>query len=109
MDRRSLLKSAAVLAAAQRLPSWFPSWVTPAAAQGAHSAWRHGVSKFGDLKYPHGFKQFEYVNAKAPKGGSASQIALGGFDNVNIVVASVKGALAQGVDQIYDTLLVSSF
>src|SRR4051794_17814151 len=105
MDRRSLLKSAAVLAAAQQLPTW----VGPAAAQGAHSAWRHGVSKFGELKYPHGFKQFEYVNAKAPKGGSASQIALGGFDNLNIVVASVKGALAQGADQIYDTLLLSSF
>ena len=105
MDRRSLLKSAAVLAAAQQLPSW----MRPAAAQGAHSTWRHGVSKFGELKYPDGFKQFEYVNAKAPKGGSASQIALGGFDNLNIVVASVKGALAQGVDQIYDTLLMASF
>src|ERR1051325_8242960 len=105
MNRRSLLRSAAILAAAQQ----WPSWAMPAAAQRAHSAWRHGVSKFGELKYAHGFKQFEYVNAKAPKGGVASQIALGGFDNLNIVVASVKGALAQGADQIYDTLLVPSF
>ncbi len=32
-------------------------------------AWRHGVSLFGDLKYPPGFKQFDYVNPQAPKGG----------------------------------------
>ena len=25
----------------------------------------HGISVFGDLKYPEGFKQFEYVNAGA--------------------------------------------
>ena len=30
----------------------------------------HGISAFGDLKYPADFKQFDYVNANAPKGGS---------------------------------------
>jgi microcin C transport system substrate-binding protein len=30
----------------------------------------HGLSVFGDLKYPPDFKQFDYVNADAPKGGS---------------------------------------
>ncbi len=104
MNRRSLLKSAAVLAVAQR----FPFWTKSAAAQGAGPAWRHGVSKFGDLKYQDGFKHFDYVNAKAMKGGSASQIALGLFDNLNFVIAGVKGALAQGIDQLYDTLLVAS-
>ena len=29
----------------------------------------HGLSIFGDLKYPADFKQFDYVNASAPKGG----------------------------------------
>lgn len=29
----------------------------------------HGLSIFGELKYPAGFKQFDYVNADAPKGG----------------------------------------
>ena len=66
------------------------------------------MSKFGELKYPAAFKQFDYVNAKAPKGGAASQIALGGFDNLNMVVAGVKGALAQGVDLLHDTLFVAS-
>ena len=32
------------------------------------------MSGFGDLKYPADFKQFEYVNPNAPKGGLFSQI-----------------------------------
>ena len=79
-----------------------------ARAQGASHVWRHGVCKFGDLKYPSGFKQFDYVNAKAPKGGGASAIVLGTFDNFNSVVAGVKGTLAFGIELVYDTLLVAS-
>ncbi len=30
----------------------------------------HGLSVFGDLKYPPDFKQFDYVNPDAPKGGA---------------------------------------
>jgi len=106
MNRRSLLTSAALLLAARK--AGLPAWVSPAQAQGASPAWRHGVAKFGELKYPAGFKQFEYVNAKAPKGGAASQVALGTFDNFNMVTAGVKGNLVQGIDQIYDTLFVPS-
>ncbi len=29
----------------------------------------HGLSIFGELKYPAGFKHFDYINADAPKGG----------------------------------------
>ena len=106
MNRRSLLASAALLLAARKVA--LPGWISSAAAQGASPQWRHGVSKFGDLKYPASFKHFDYVNPKAPKGGAASQIALGNFDNFNAVVAGIKGALALGIDQLYDTLLVSS-
>ena len=87
---------------AQRLP--LPVWINR--AQAAGPAWRHGVSPFGDLKYPSGFKQFDYVNANAPKGGAARQIALGTYDNFNTVVAGVKGTLVLGIDLNYDTLLV---
>ncbi|MDR3421718.1 MAG: extracellular solute-binding protein [Xanthobacteraceae bacterium] len=66
------------------------------------------MSLFGDLKYPPGFKQFEYVNAAAPKGGVARQTAIGTYDNFNVAVAGVKGALVTGIDFIYDTLLVSA-
>ena len=65
-------------------------------------------SLFGDLKYPAGFKQFDYVNANAPKGGAVRQIALGTFDNFNPVVAGVKGSLAAGIELIYETLAVAS-
>jgi microcin C transport system substrate-binding protein len=104
VNRRSLLKSALLALAASRLP--LPQWTTRAIAQ--DKTWRHGVSLFGDLKYPNGFKKFEYVNASAPKTGTARQIAYGTFDNFNAVVAGVKGTLGGGNDLIYDTLLVSS-
>ncbi len=101
MNRRSLLTSALVAIAAPRLPLLLGA--KPAQAQ--DKLWRHGLSLFGDLKYPAGFKQFDYVNAAAPKGGAVRQIAIGTYDNFNVVVAGVKGALATGVDYIYDTLL----
>ena len=106
MNRRFLLKSALLMFAARWLP--LPAWTSRAEAQEktANLVWRHGVSLFGDLKYPSGFKQFDYVNAKAPKGGAACQIALGPFDNFNMAVAGVKGSLVQGIDLIYETLFV---
>ncbi len=105
MNRRSLLTSALLALAARRLS--LPAWISPAQAQdkAASASWRHGLSLFGDLKYQPGFKHFDYVNANAPKAGAARQIALGTYDNFNIVVAGVKGSLATGIDMIYDTLL----
>src|ERR1700728_3872364 len=96
VNRRSLVKSALLAIAARALP--LPYWATTAHAETPAAAknWRHGTSLFGDLKYPAGFKQFEYVNAKAPKGGSVRQIAIGTFDNFNLLVACVKRALAGG-------------
>jgi microcin C transport system substrate-binding protein len=109
MNRRSLLKSTALALAAPGLP--LPSWLTAAQAQDSNQdrKWRHGLSLFGDLKYPEGFKQFDYVNAKAPKGGTARQIAIGTFDNFNPVVAGVKGNLAAGEGYIYERLMASAF
>ena len=65
----------------------------------------HGLSLFGDLKYPAGFKQFDYVNPDAPKGGSVREISIGTYDNFNVVVAGVKGSLAGSVLLIYETLM----
>jgi microcin C transport system substrate-binding protein len=108
VNRRSLLKSASLVLAVRTLP--FPAWIGVAQAQDAASQknWRHGLSLFGDLKYQPGFAKFDYVNANAPKGGVARQISIGTFDNFNIVVAGVKGALAGSIEMIYDTLLVPS-
>ncbi len=106
MNRRSLLTSALLLAAGRRFA--LPDWISRAEAQPASPTWRHGVSKFGDLKYPPGFKQFAYVNPNAPKAGAAAQIAIGTFDNFNLVLAGIKGTAALGIDSIYDSLLVPS-
>jgi microcin C transport system substrate-binding protein len=104
VNRRSLLTSALVAVVTPRLP--VPFGTDTALAQ--DRVWRHGLSLFGELKYPPGFKQFDYVNASAPKGGAVRQIAIGTYDNFNVTVAGVKGALAIGIDYIYDTLLTSA-
>ena len=44
---------------------------------------RHAVSVLGDPKYPEGFKQFDYVNAAAPKGGKIRLGIAGSFDSLN--------------------------
>jgi microcin C transport system substrate-binding protein len=104
MDRRSLLGSI-LLAVAAPPCRWLP---LIGATWADDRNWQHGVALFDDLKYPAGFGHFEYVNPDSPKGGTAQQIAVGTFDNFNLVVAGVKGSLAAGVDLIYETLLVSS-
>jgi microcin C transport system substrate-binding protein len=89
--------------------------LTTAAIEGAHAQsangelpWRHALSLFGDIKYPADFKQFDYVNPDAPKGGAARQIQVGTFDNFNLAVAGVKGQLAAGVGLIYESLMTQS-
>ena len=74
-------------------------------AQTVDAAWRHGLSLSGEVKYPPDFAHFGYVNPHAPKGGHARQIALGTFDNFNLVVSGVKGALAAAIELTSDTLL----
>jgi microcin C transport system substrate-binding protein len=105
VNRRSLLKSALLALAAKRLA--FTDLIGAARAE-QEKNWRHGLSLYGELKYPPGFKQFDYVNANAWKGGTVRQIALGTFDNFNTAVAGVKGSLAAGIEQIYETLLTNS-
>lgn len=104
MNCRSLLTSTLLLFASKQMA--LPDWVGRAQAQGTSPVWRHGVTKFGDLKYPANFRSFDYVNPNAPKGGAASQAVLGTYDNFNMVVAGIRGTLALGIDFVYDTLLV---
>lgn len=61
----------------------------------AQSAARHGLSAFGDLKYPAGFRHFDYVNPAAPKGGELRLWALDSFDSLNPFV--LKGVAAEGL------------
>jgi microcin C transport system substrate-binding protein len=67
---------------------------------------RHGLSSFGELKYPPDFKHFDYVNPDAPKGGRIVTIgtaALETFDSFNGFI--LKGDPAQGLGLIYDSLM----
>jgi len=75
----------------------------------------HGLSIFGDLKYPPDFTHFDYVNPDAPKGGTLSHIgpvtALNGsflsFDTLNGYI--LKGDAPQGLAHIFDTLMVRAW
>ena len=74
----------------------------------------HGMSAFGDLKYPKGFKQFDYVNADAPKGGVFSTIpssrsynqSFQTFNSLNAFILKGDGAI--GVEQTFTTLMMRS-
>ena len=106
MSTKSLLRARAAIALIA-IPVLF---AVQAAAQdnGREKAWHYGLSLFGELKYPEGFRHFDYVNPNAPKGGVVRLTGFGTYDNFNLVVAGVKGSVALGVDLIYDTLMVSS-
>ena len=68
--------------------------------------WTNGISTIGELKYPPGFKHFNYVNVDAPKGGTARISELGTYDTLNPVPN--KGNLATSVGLVFETLLKSS-
>jgi microcin C transport system substrate-binding protein len=107
LTRRTILRLAGLGVAAPGL-SALNHGAAFAQGSSAERQWQHGLSLFGEIKYPAGFKRFDYVNPDAPKAGVARQIAIGTFDNFNFVVSGVKGSIAQGIDQLYDTLMVSA-
>ncbi|MEH6951736.1 extracellular solute-binding protein [Nitrobacter sp. NHB1] len=109
--RRRLLHGGALIAAAPAIKVLTgASSIEAARAQAGPTdlKWRHGLSLFGDVKYPEGFKHFDYVNPDAPKGGAVRQIGLGTFDNFNPVVSGVKGSIALAVGLIYESLTMPS-
>src|SRR6476646_7004257 len=80
----------------------------------AQDADRHGMSAFGDLKYPPDFPHFSYVNPNAPKGGVFSQIgpsrqfnqSFQTFNSLNSYI--LKGDAAQGMELTFASLMVRS-
>lgn len=63
----------------------------------------HGISTFGELKYPADFKHLDYVNPDAPKGGEISEWTSGGFDSMNPY--SIKGRAAALSSAPYESIL----
>jgi microcin C transport system substrate-binding protein len=100
---RTLLLALAVAAA----PAGGLAAARPAAPAGDNKpVVSHGLSIYGDLKYPPGFKHFDYVNPDAPKGGAVKLSAVGTFDNLNPYI--LKGVAAAGVNLTFQTLLANA-
>jgi microcin C transport system substrate-binding protein len=72
---------------------------------------RHGVSAFGDLKYPPDFKHFDYVNPNAPKGGVFSHIGATRAFNQNFLTFNslnsfiLRGDAAMGMELTFASLM----
>lgn len=82
----------------------------PTLADSHETITSHGISAFGELKYPPDYPYFSYVNPEAPKGGTMSFrgfLASQTFDSLNQFI--LAGEPAQGLGRIYDTLLVRAF
>jgi len=77
----------------------------------AQDSERHGVSAFGDLKYPPDFKHFDYVNPNAPKGGVFSHVGATRAFNQNFLTFNslnsfiLKGDGAQGMELTFASLM----
>jgi len=71
----------------------------------------HGLSAFGDLKYPADFTHLDYVDPHAPKGGTFSQVgperqynqSFLTFNSLNTYI--LKGDGAQGMELTFATLM----
>ncbi|WP_339668037.1 extracellular solute-binding protein [Dasania marina] len=66
----------------------------------------HAIAMHGSAKYPARFSHFEYVSAKALKGGELRLGLQGSFDSLNPFIA--KGNSAAHLGLIYDSLTVSA-
>jgi microcin C transport system substrate-binding protein len=104
-SRRQILKIATAAAASAPLLRF------TALSARADEPETHGISAFGDLKYPPDFAHFDYVDPKAPKGGAFSQIGPSRqynqsdqtFNSLNSFI--LKGDAAQGMELTFATLM----
>jgi microcin C transport system substrate-binding protein len=74
----------------------------------------HGISAFGDLKYPPDFPHFDYVNPAAPKGGTFSLIGTNRQFNQNFLTFNslnsyiLRGDAALGMERTFASLMTSA-
>ncbi|MEJ0011855.1 MAG: extracellular solute-binding protein [Bauldia sp.] len=105
LTRRSALKLGAAAAFSSAVP-----WAWAAGKSGLH-----GLSIFGDLKYAPDFKQFDYLDAKAPKGGRINyqppnwqlNQSVQTFNTLNGFV--LKGDAPPRIEYIFDTLMTRAY
>jgi microcin C transport system substrate-binding protein len=73
-----------------------------AVTEASASERRHGLSAFGDLKYPADFKHFDYVNPGAPKGGRIATMPVSSINTFN----HFNGYMLRG-DPAYGVMLLN--
>ena len=66
----------------------------------------HAIAMHGSPKYDSNFVHVDYVNPKAPKGGSVTFSAVGSYDSFNPFI--LKGQAVTGIGNLFETLTVSS-
>ena len=66
----------------------------------------HGISTFGELKYPADFPYFDYVNPAAPKGGEFTTWGFGTFDSLTPYI--LKGNAASLSTAFFDSLMTGN-
>ncbi len=106
LSRRTVLTLAAGAAGAGLL--------APQALRAQAETESHGLSSFGDLKYPADFRHFDYVNPQAPKGGTFVHTAASWafnqnpttFNTMNTLV--LRGDAPPGLDGIFASLMTGS-
>jgi microcin C transport system substrate-binding protein len=75
----------------------------------------HGLSAFGDLKYPAEFRHFDYVDPQAPKGGMFSLVGtvrhlnqnFNTFNSLNGFI--LRGDAALGIERTFATLMTRAW
>ncbi|MBA1187748.1 ABC transporter substrate-binding protein [Pseudomonas entomophila] len=74
----------------------------------------HGYAQFGTLKYPASFTHFDWVNPRAPKGGTLRAMAFGTFDTLNPYTfkgsspVTTPNFLQYGVNELNEPLMVGT-
>lgn len=89
-----------------RLLSLFLLLIGAAASAPADVTISHALAMRGEPKYPAGFRNFDYVNPNAPKGGTLTQYTLGTYDSFNRYAQRGDPAIAS--DAFNDSLMVGS-
>ena len=106
-----LTRRETLLLGAAGLASSFPRHAEAGQIEAAQDSERHGMSAFGDLKYPPDFKHFDYVDPNAPKGGVFSHVGATRAFNQNFLTFNsfnsfiLKGDGAQGMELTFASLM----
>jgi microcin C transport system substrate-binding protein len=107
LHRRGFLAGAAAGLAAPLLPA-------PLFAASPAGTPLHGLSAFGDLKYPADFSRFDYVNIDAPKGGTFNFAPPNWLYNQNVLTFNTlnsfvaRGDAPPRMELCFDSLMTSA-